>query len=391
MSREKILIVDDDENVLKSLVRLFQEDNYAIFTACDGIEGLALVKKHLFHIVISDYRMPKMNGIEFLKNVKRIASSTIRIILTVYADIDIAIAAINEGHVYKFLLKPWDEELLKIEIKKSLDHFDLVQQQKELQEELGQKNKMLENMNKNLEKLVEERTQQLIHSEKMATLGQLAAQIGHEINNVLTILKGRTELLEYNKTDAEYIDNTIKIFMREIDSLTIQARNLLTIGKPAPPDFKNLDLKTILEKTLDNLLSVGVLKYYNLEKEYQEKLPLIYGNPSQVDQVFTNLLINAHHAMEKMGDLKVGIKILNDTNYIETYITDTGKGISEENINKIFGPFFTTKPQGKGTGLGLPVVKKIMDEHNGYINVDSKINVGTTMTLGFLILQNNDV
>ena len=391
MKKHKLLFVDDEVNILRSLKRLFVDEEYEIYTAASGFEALKLMDKHEFSLILSDYRMPELNGVEFLKEVQRFSPDTIRIMLTGYADADIAAAAINEGHVYKLLVKPWDKDLLKIEIKRSLEYYDLVQRQKELYKELSRKNKMLEYMNNNLEKLVEERTQQLIHSEKMAALGQLAAQIGHEINNVLTILKGRTELLEYNKTDAEYIDNTIKIFMREIDRLTIQARNLLTIGKPAPPDFKNLNLKTILEKTLDNLLSVGVLKYYNLEKEYQENLPLIYGDASQIDQVFTNLFINAHHAMENMGDLKVCIKMLNEENYIETYISDSGKGISEENLNKIFDPFFTTKPQGKGTGLGLPVVKKIMDEHNGYININSKINIGTTITLGFPLLQNNDV
>jgi len=99
--------------------------------------------------------------------------------------------------------------------------------------------------------------------------------------------------------------------------------------------------------------------------------------------VFTDLFINAHHAMGKNGTLTVVVRMSDDNKFVEVHVKDTGKGIPEENIEKIFEPFFTTKPDNEGTGLGLPVVKKMVESHKGYINVDSKIDVGTTMIVGF--------
>jgi signal transduction histidine kinase len=388
MSKEKLLFVDDEENVLKSLVRLFHENNCKILTARSGKEGLELLSKDKVQLVISDYRMPEMNGVEFLKQVRVICPDAIRIILTGYADLDIALSAINEGYVYKFITKPWDSELLKITVKRALEFHNLLMEKKSLNKKLIEKNKELKEINENLEQIVEERTQQLLHSEKMATLGQMASQIGHEINNVLSVLVGRLGLIEIKKRNIEYIDETLKIFSEQLDRLKIHTNNLLTLGKPQYKEFENINLKDILENTIDNLKYAGILKYYLINKEYNENVPIIYGDVAQIEQVFTNLFINSHHAMGKTGTITVVIKMSDDKNFVEVHIKDTGKGIPKENLEKIFEPFFTTKPAGKGTGLGLTVVKKIVESHKGYIKVESEVNIGTTMIIGFPIVKN---
>ena len=389
MQGHSILIVDDEENVLKSLLRLFRADNYEISTASNGKDGLKLVKEENFHLVISDYRMPEMDGVEFLKRVRRMSPDTIRMILTGYTDVNIAVSAINEGHVYKFMVKPWDKESLKVQVKRALEYYDLVQEKQALNKELIKKNDELEEINKNLEKIVEERTQQLLQSEKMATLGQMAGQIGHEIGNILAVLKGKMQLIEIKKRESKYIEEALEIFSQQHDRLEMHKNNLLTLGKPKPAELKKINLRKILEDAIDNLFDAGILKYYTIQKEYQENLPLIYGDSSQIEQVFTNLFINSHHAMNNNGTLSVVIKAPNDKKFIEVYIKDTGKGIPEENLEKIFEPFFTTKPEGKGTGLGLLAVKKIVEAHKGYINVNSQVNIGTTVIIGFPISQSN--
>jgi len=389
MNKYKILFVDDEEIVRQSLLRALFDTDYEIKTACNGKEALELVNENKFHLIISDYKMPVMDGIEFFKQARKISPETIRIILTGHADVNIAIAAINDGQIYKLIQKPWDPEILKIHVEKGLEYYNVVQERNLLNEKLIEKNNMLEDLNKNLEKLVEERTQQLLHSEKMATLGQLAAQIGHEINNVLTVLVGRVELLQSNLSNVEYIEKTIRILIEHLDRLRIQSRNLLTLGRSAPPKFEKVNIKMVLDKTIDDLLSVGILKYYKIEKDYMENVPLINGDKSQLQQVYTNLFINAHHAMENEREITVGIKTEGDHNRVTTYIRDTGHGIPEKNLEKIFDPFFTTKPLGKGTGLGLLVVKKIIDFHDGYININSKVNKGTTVTIGFPLIKEN--
>jgi two-component system, NtrC family, sensor kinase len=141
----KILCVDDERNILQALERSFLDDNYEIVNASSGAEGLqAMEESGPFQVVISDYRMPVMNGVEFLKEVYGRWPDTIRLVLSGYADVGAIVAAINEGHIYKFIPKPWDDEDLRVTIQKSLEHYLLQKKNRELREELDTANLALE-------------------------------------------------------------------------------------------------------------------------------------------------------------------------------------------------------------------------------------------------------
>jgi len=383
MNPNRILFVDDEPNILKTIIRIFRNGKYEIFTAQDAFKGLELVKQKNIHVVFSDYLMPKKNGIEFLKEVRENSENTIRIILTAHKDLNVAVEAINEGLIYKFLLKPFDADQLMIEVRNAQDFFNLIQQRKALVNELEEKNISLSEVNNNLEKLVEDRTQQLIQSEKMATLGRLAAQIGHEINNVLVSLKARVEMMDLSDYDEGVINECKTEISYGINRLEIQAKNLLTLGRQKEPDYKELNIVQILENTIDNLNVSGILKFYKITRKYADHQHIINGDEHQINQVFTNILLNAHHAMNNTGEIKVGTKRIKEGKNVEVFISDEGYGISKENLEKIYEPFFTTKPQGIGSGLGMTVVKQIIDSHQGYLNVDSVLDHGTTVSIGF--------
>ena len=391
MNSYRILIVDDDEHILNAIKRILYDEEYEIFTAKSGKEGLDLVKSNDFQMIISDYRMKEMDGIEFLKSVNKVSPKTVRILLTGYVDVSVTIPAINEGHIYKFLVKPWNEFDLKLQIRKSLEYFDLIGERERLHEQLKIKNEELEDINKNLQCLVEERTQQLLHAEKLATLGQIASQIGHEINNTLSVLKGRLQLLQRAENANNDMQLNYKILARELDKLAIHGRNLLSFGKPVPPEYKIVNVSEIVENSFQNLWFSGILKYYDLKKDYPDDIPRILCDARQLEQVFTNLFINAHHAMDDKGTLSISIKMSEDGQYIEIVICDTGHGIREGQFEKIFEPFYTTKPEGKGTGLGLSVVKNIIDAHHGYVRIESKVNIGTKVIVGLPSQLNGDV
>lgn len=121
-----ILFVDDEENILSSLVRLFRKEDYEVLTATSGADGLKIMESRDISLVISDHRMPGMTGVDFLARVKDISPDTIRIMLTGYADLEAAISAINKGEVYRFISKPWNDEELKLTVRQSLDYRDLV-------------------------------------------------------------------------------------------------------------------------------------------------------------------------------------------------------------------------------------------------------------------------
>lgn len=175
-----LLCIDDEPNILSALKRLLRKENFRLLTAGSGKEGLALLSENEVHVVLSDQRMPEMNGTEFLKEVKAAHPDIIRIILTGYTDVDSISEAINEGHIYKFFLKPWNDQNLKLEIRQAMEQYDLVQDNKRLHEQVLQQNEELKKINENLESIILERTQSLEFQNK-------ALQISHAILDDLPI------------------------------------------------------------------------------------------------------------------------------------------------------------------------------------------------------------
>lgn len=159
----KILCVDDERNVLRALERIFLDDDYQIMTAGSGQEGLDILETDPdTQVVISDYRMPGMNGVDFLREVYSRHPDTIRIVLSGYADTASVVAAINEGQIYKFVPKPWNDDELRMTIAKAIETFALHRKNLELTEELRRKNEELSSLNDSLERLIAERTLELI-------------------------------------------------------------------------------------------------------------------------------------------------------------------------------------------------------------------------------------
>ena len=200
-----ILCVDDERNVLRSLERIFLDDDYEILTASSGEEGLSLLEENPgVQVVISDYRMPGMNGVDFLRQVFQQRPDTVRIVLSGYADTAAVVAAINEGQIYKFIPKPWNDDELRITINKAIESFNLQHQNRELAEELRDKNEELRHMNENLERLVTERSAELVlqnralvHAQAMlqnlpvGVLGILPDGVVSLVNTEATTLLGK--------------------------------------------------------------------------------------------------------------------------------------------------------------------------------------------------------
>jgi signal transduction histidine kinase len=223
------------------------------------------------------------------------------------------------------------------------------------------------------------RTQaQLIHSEKLASLGVLAGGVAHEINNPLMVILGRTELMLMDQQLPEEMKSNLQTVCSETERIARIVENLLAFSRRSRQEkIEKVDVNEALERTLmlsEHQLSVGNV---HLKKELDPNLPAIDANAGQLQQVFMNLIINAGHAMPEGGELIVRTgTIPEDRIFFE--ITDTGCGIAPENIDRIFDPFFTTKDEGKGTGLGLAVSRNIIENHHGEIGVRSAVGLGTT-------------
>lgn len=158
MKVRAILCVDDEKNLLTSLKRLFRKEDYNVHTAESGPEGLELLKGHPVQVVLTDQRMPGMTGVEFLQKVKDMYPDTIRVVLSGYADAYMIVDSINEGEVYRFLGKPWNDDELKAVIRQCFERYDMLKQNIELTERTRVQNEQLQKLNENLEQMVEERT-----------------------------------------------------------------------------------------------------------------------------------------------------------------------------------------------------------------------------------------
>jgi len=200
-----LLFVDDEKNILSALRRVFDETDYEILTAEDGRQGLRLMKDHDVSLILSDYRMPGLNGIEFLKQAREISPFATRMILTGYADMDVILSAINEGNVFKFILKPWEEANLKLEIQKGLEYFSMKKQQDELVKTVEEQNRRLKEWNVTLEKKVDEKTKEI-----------------KEMNNILKQnireLESRDKVLEF-LLDVHTLEESLEAILNEIMAL----------------------------------------------------------------------------------------------------------------------------------------------------------------------------
>lgn len=169
----KILFVDDERSVLRALQRIFLEDDYEILTVESGAEGLSVLESvAAIQVVVSDYRMPQMNGVEFLKQVHARWPDTIRIVLSGYADTAAVVAAVNEGQIYRFVGKPWNDSELKVTLDNAIETYNLNQRNRELTERLQEYNEELEDLNHNLQQRVEEETAAIVAQNRALSRAQ---------------------------------------------------------------------------------------------------------------------------------------------------------------------------------------------------------------------------
>jgi two-component system, NtrC family, sensor kinase len=246
-----------------------------------------------------------------------------------------------------------------------------------------------------LEKKVDDKTKelkkiqsQIIQIEKMTSLGKLSATVAHEINNPLAGVLNYTKLIirrlnnpELSQELIERSKEDLKIVSDEIVRLGNIVRNLLLFSKRKDIDFTTDNLYSIIESALmlvNHHLAVNNIK---LIKEFEKKESEIYCDPQQIKQLLLALFINAVEAMNDGGTLTVSVFYIEAERMYEIKISDSGVGISEEDLSHIFEPFFTTKVNGKGVGLGLSVAYGIIERHNGLVEVHSEKNQGTTFAI----------
>jgi signal transduction histidine kinase len=224
-------------------------------------------------------------------------------------------------------------------------------------------------------------TQHLWQAAKLATMGELAASIAHELNNPLATVSLRVELLKTQSPEDDPRRLSLEIVEKEVDRMATLVAHLLQFSRRSQPQISTIDVRIELEKTLELIqyhlrkLNITVLK------DFAPDLRTIHADRQQLHQVFLNLFSNAADAMANGGTLALRAYLGKTSDQLIIEVSDTGSGIPPEILPKVIEPFFTTKPEGKGTGLGLPICRRIIQEHRGVLDIESEVGKGTTVRI----------
>jgi PAS domain S-box-containing protein len=266
-----------------------------------------------------------------------------------------------------------------------------VSERKRAEQALQQTNRHLEQTLEALQARGEEvraTSQQLWHAAKLATLGELAASIAHELNNPLAIISLRVESLQGQMPADDPKQRALQVIEQEVERMGNLVANLLQFSRRGQHQVSTLDVRDELSTTLE--LVRYHLRHHRIEvvQEIAQELPLIHADRQQLRQVFLNLLTNASDAMAQGGKLTIRIKpdqMEGGRRAVVIEFADTGVGIPKEHLPRVTEPFFTTKEEGKGTGLGLAICRRIMQEHRGNMYIASEVGKGTVVRLALAV------
>jgi len=391
-----LLVVDDEPMALKLIERVFSaEADVDMRLTNSPARGLEIAERLDLDVVISDQRMPEMDGLTFLSRLRECRPRAHRILLTAHPELEVALHAINNGLVYRFVLKPWDLDDMRVSIRRALEAKRLADEHDKLAAQLSAQ------------------FDELVRAERLATLGRLSAGVGHELANAATPLLLNVDLVcdevdrlrELLRTCVQAVESD---FQREaLDQLATMTRRLQTRksdefnetvtslrASGAQLQAVVQGLKRVARDAHEAqpcdvnqavLSAVALLRHrfksgIHLERDLSA-LPSVLCRASEISQVILNLLGNAADAVEGAPVRTVKVRTWEADGRVHLEVSDSGSGIDPVVRNRLFEPFVTTKGVSRGTGLGLSICKNIVESHGGSITVDSELGKGARFTV----------
>ncbi len=366
-----ILVVDDELGPRESL-RIILKPDYTVVTAANGFDALDILEQVRPKVILSDIRMPGMDGIELMYKVREQYPDIPFIIITGCASVENAQEAVRGG-AFDYIIKPYKVGQIRDVVTRALEQ---VRRDRQLEKALAE----MRELNQRLE-------EQMKEMDRRAALGELSAELVHELNNPLCILQGYVTLLDEvlgsNRTprEAGKYRQYVEIIRTQIQRCAQLTRNYLSFARGKGNEWEQLKINDVFRDTAF-LLRVR-MQSLNIEliEDLEARIPAVWGQRVSLQQVFYNLLLNAIHVLEPTGGtVRVTTRRVRDEAgpAVEIRVSDNGPGILPSIKDRIFDTFFSTKSNEKGTGLGLAICRRIVQEHAGRIWVESEPGNGAT-------------
>jgi len=365
---KQVLLVDDEPGILRVLGISLADRGYRVLTAESGEEALRVFHEARPEVILTDIKMPGMDGIELLKRIKAESPNTEVIMITGHGEMELAIQSLKYD-ASDFITKPINDETLDIALRRAIERLSYKKKLKEYTEDL--------------EKLVEEKSRKLVEAERLAAVGQTVAGLAHAIKNITAGLTGGMYVLEkgIDLENRSYLSQGWQMIKGNVQKIKGMAVDLLNYAKEREPEYQLCDPNGPAREVYDLMLSRATEMGVALKIAPARSLPDAWFDREGIHRVLLNLVSNAIDACTDIScaskTCEVFLRTLKPQGWaVEYQVTDNGCGMDEETRKKIFQIFFSTKGS-RGTGLGLMIAKKIVDEHGGVIDLSSEIGSGT--------------
>lgn len=379
-----VVIIDDDPNILELTALILSKRGFRVFTALSANEGFLLIAKHTPELVLLDYMMPEIDGLSALHQIKSGYPDTYVVMFTGKGSEEIAVE-LMKGGASEYILKPFNNRNLVERLENVLKIREIELHNVKLQQEHDRLLREIDQWNQDLQKRVREKTEalqaaqnEIVQSEKLAALGYLSAGMAHEIRNPLNSIALFVQLMRQNTRDPDQLEYQSKI-LKEIERVDSIIRKLLDASRRTRTISSDVQLNHVIDTALEAFAPQIETKKILVERHYHVTPSPIKADPAELEQIFTNLFLNALDVMSQGGRLTIDIS--ENNRRVTVRIGDSGGGIPQEILPNIFEPFFSTKVCG--TGMGLPVAQRIAHIYEGSMIVESTSPAGTVFRLDF--------